>query len=217
MMKDIVIKDRVGVQNFTSTVPYVVISITDTTRHFPALKNVDNLKNVLRLRFTDDDHDINQNKDGMKFDCKLFTADQALKIWRFLNDADYDYGLIVCQCDGGISRSSAIAAAIWKVLTNDDSVIFRDKRYVPNMLVYRTMLDTFDKEFMVKGDKKKEEKEEKKKEEVGSDTRVGGYALFLALGAGAIFLESYVMLGIGIYILFSTMVMPSLRDYLLRQ
>jgi len=212
MIRDIIIKDRVGIQNFTSDVPYVIISITDTSKNFPALKNVPNLKDILRLRFTDDDHDINQNKDGMKYDCKLFTESQARKIWNFVNNADFDDGLIVCQCDGGISRSSAIAAAIWKVLTNDDSVIFRDKRYVPNMFVYRMMLDTFDKEFMKdngkngdrgKGDKVKKEKEKEK-------DISGGYVLFLALAVGSIFLNSYIMMGLSIYILFNTMVMPSL-------
>jgi predicted protein tyrosine phosphatase len=33
--------------------------------------------------------------------------------------------LIVCQCDAGISRSSAMAAALSKYITNDDKYFFK--------------------------------------------------------------------------------------------
>jgi hypothetical protein len=51
--------------------------------------------------------------------------------------------LCICQCDGGVSRSSGIAAALSYILNQDDTWVFNDPRYLPNRLVYRTILDVY--------------------------------------------------------------------------
>jgi protein-tyrosine phosphatase len=49
--------------------------------------------------------------------------------------------LIVVQCEAGISRSAAIAAALANIYLGDDEPYFRTS--MPNMLVYRTILRTY--------------------------------------------------------------------------
>lgn len=48
---------------------------------------------------------------------------------------------VLVHCTAGISRSSAVAAALHKVLNGSDEPIFGNKRYRPNMRVYRMMLN----------------------------------------------------------------------------
>lgn len=48
---------------------------------------------------------------------------------------------ILVHCTAGISRSSAVAAALHKILNGSDEAIFNNKRYRPNMRVYRMMLN----------------------------------------------------------------------------
>jgi len=48
---------------------------------------------------------------------------------------------IVVHCTAGKSRSAAVAAALHKVLNGSDAPIFDNKRYSPNMRVYRMVLE----------------------------------------------------------------------------
>ena len=49
--------------------------------------------------------------------------------------------LCICQCDGGISRSAGTAATLSYILSQDDTWVFNSPRYLPNRLVYPTILD----------------------------------------------------------------------------
>ena len=55
------------------------------------------------------------------------------------NQIDY----MIVHCNAGISRSAGIVGAVCKYLWNDDSDIFNDKYFKPNMYVYRMLLDIF--------------------------------------------------------------------------
>lgn len=46
---------------------------------------------------------------------------------------------VIVHCGAGISRSAGCAAAIAKFFTGDDSFIFGDPKYHPNMTVYRAV------------------------------------------------------------------------------
>jgi len=48
---------------------------------------------------------------------------------------------IVVHCTAGKSRSAAVAAALHKILNGSDEPIFGNKRYQPNMRVYRMILE----------------------------------------------------------------------------
>lgn len=50
---------------------------------------------------------------------------------------------VVVHCTAGKSRSAAVAAALMKSIEGDDSPIFNNPRYKPNMRVYRMVLNAW--------------------------------------------------------------------------
>lgn len=117
------------------SVNYIVISITDTTE-YPA-KLIDNkfCKGILRLAF----HDIDREDIATKYGYNIITKEQAKQILEFVDDHINGIQLIVVHCEAGISRSSAIASALSEIYIGHDSGFF--KTHIPNMLVYRTILN----------------------------------------------------------------------------
>ena len=83
---------------------------------------------VLPLRFDDVDGGIN-----------CMVSEEAVMIKSFVER--HKDKLIIVHCDAGVSRSAGIAAALMKYYNGDDSEIFDDTRYCPNMFCYRTMLN----------------------------------------------------------------------------
>jgi hypothetical protein len=75
---------------------------------------------------------------------KIFKPRHAQQILDFFTKGQREgIDLCICQCDAGISRSAGVAAALSYILTQDDAWVFKDPRYMPNRLVYRTILDTY--------------------------------------------------------------------------
>ena len=74
----------------------------------------------------------------------LMTDEDAKKIVAFVEK--YKDKRILVHCDAGISRSSAVTAAILKHYTGDDSMIFDSRWYNPNRWVYRKVLEAFESE-----------------------------------------------------------------------
>jgi predicted protein tyrosine phosphatase len=105
----------------------VAISISVDQTH-PNIFSKKNLLQFLCLTFADRDSGS-----------EIMTKEQAKDILKFV-EIHKDKHLIVCQCDAGISRSSAVAAALSKIYFDDDTWVFNDKQYRPNMHVYRTIL-----------------------------------------------------------------------------
>ena len=109
----------------------VVISIGDveSVYHdsiFPSIYN--KIRSVLPLKFDD--------VDGGK---NCITKEDAQMIKSFIER--HKDKLIIVHCDGGVSRSAGIAAALMKYYNGDDTPIFDNPKYYPNMLCYRTMLN----------------------------------------------------------------------------
>ena len=71
----------------------------------------------------------------------LMSDEDAEKIANFVENNKND--LIIVHCDAGISRSSAVAAAILRHYTGNDDRIFDDYSYNPNMWVYFKVLKAF--------------------------------------------------------------------------
>lgn len=86
------------------------------------------ITSVLRLWFDD----VESGRDCIK-------TEDAEEIKRFVELHKDDP--IIIHCDAGISRSAGIAAALMKYYNGDDTPIFDNPRYCPNMLCYRTMLN----------------------------------------------------------------------------
>lgn len=84
-----------------------------------------------------------------------FDEDMAKNLLNFVREYLFYIDLIVCQCHAGISRSSATAAALSKILNRTDMWVFENdhfiyssgwsvnERWVPNNLIYRTILKMY--------------------------------------------------------------------------
>jgi len=142
--------NRDRIESFTLDRPYVVISITEPNSKFPTLCFDENRLNTLRLKF----HDLNNEaREHIEKDYPtspkakslvFFNEEQARQIVEFVKQYKDQVEVIVCQCDAGISRSAGTAAALSKYITGSDDFYF--KHYLPNSLVYSTILNEFYKE-----------------------------------------------------------------------
>lgn len=100
-----------------------------------------NIVEKLTLKF----HDIEEvlkDTDGNVYN--PMSVEQAHEIVEFVGKHYNNIENIVVHCDAGISRSSGVAGAILKHYFGDDSQIFDNPRYMPNMHCYRLVLDAFD-------------------------------------------------------------------------
>ena len=70
-------------------------------------------------------------------------SEQAKQLKEFIRVhlGDDNFDKIIVQCEAGQSRSAGVAAAIMKYFNNDDTPIFNNPRYTPNMLCYRKTLE----------------------------------------------------------------------------
>ena len=139
---NIIITNRVNLEEGHLWVPdnIAVISITDPSESFVNLSMIESRVPKLRLVF----HDIDDIEIAKKYKLVHFTKQMANEIiyWLSLVRCE-NIETAVIQCNAGISRSAGVAAAIALIINGDDSVIFNDKRYLPNRLVYRTILEVF--------------------------------------------------------------------------
>lgn len=105
-----------------------VISISDKNQEQPKFENDTN--QYLFLNFNDVDR---TGKGAM-------TSADAEKILNFIEEAEKTCCSIVVHCGAGISRSAGIAGAIGKILDNDDSFVFENAFYKPNMHCYGLLM-----------------------------------------------------------------------------
>ena len=151
---NILVKSREEANNFDCTYPWIWISMSapeDKTADFTLFKPT--LVEKLHLVF----HDVD---DRFKDVLKKYPSSDVGKNPIFFNDEmakqavnfvekykNTDVHTLVCQCEAGISRSSGMAAALSKCLLGHDRTYFNSMRYVPNMLVYRKIMNQwYDKE-----------------------------------------------------------------------
>jgi predicted protein tyrosine phosphatase len=116
--------------------PHILISITDYGAPKAIFGTNEYRQGLLRVKFDDVDSKLPGQYP--------ITDADAAAIAKFVDFHKDKINLIVVHCEGGISRSSATAAAIAFFLDRDASnSIFKDKRYMPNMLVFRKVLEAF--------------------------------------------------------------------------
>lgn len=123
----------------------VIISISTTYGVYksePFISDKNNVIDILRLSFLDADCPNDFDVYGkIAKESDLMSDEQAKQIVDFVEKySDY---VIIVHCDAGISRSSAVAAAILKHYTGDDSRIFDSRWYAPNMWCYYKVLKAF--------------------------------------------------------------------------
>lgn len=123
----------------------VIISISTPYLNYelePYINEENGVQNILKLSFFDADEpnglDVNN---VVAANSDLMSDEDAEKIANFVENNKND--LIIVHCDAGISRSSAVAAAILRHYTGNDDRIFDDYSYNPNMWVYFKVLKAF--------------------------------------------------------------------------
>lgn len=131
----------------------IIISISDSTDYTTKLLTTkeNNIKSILYLHFDDIDN-INgyevKKDEGFVVDIynccyDLISDEDAEKIVNFVNRHKDSVDAIIVHCRAGISRSSGVCAAIMKYLEGNDSAIFNNPKYHPNMRCYKTVLTKF--------------------------------------------------------------------------
>ena len=133
-MQKVIVLNREQAIRLTETdfsIDRVIISISSLWDNPPEFnKNNYSIRSVCNLFFDDEEQGPN-----------VITEADASKIKEFLTKWYNKVDQIVVHCDAGVSRSAGVAAAILKYYTGDDTQIFDDLKYCPNMLCYRTVLN----------------------------------------------------------------------------
>ena len=117
-------------QNISKT---EIISISDAYDSYPHFNDNLNFSRILYLKFDDVE----------KGEPNCITTEDAKKITKFINTVNKSIEQIIVHCEAGVSRSAGVCAAIMKYLTGDDSEIFDNPKYCPNMTCYRAVLKEF--------------------------------------------------------------------------
>jgi len=126
-------RDEAG--SFVPDVPYLVVSISDPEKPEPEIPTPPHLRGVLRLRF----HDVGPPRRFQETADVAMTPEHARQILSFVREHLPGAELIVCQCEQGVSRSAAVAAALSRILQGEDEY-FRT-HYWPNRWVYNLLLE----------------------------------------------------------------------------
>ena len=126
-----------------------VISITDYGYDFAELKNKPH--HLLQLAFDDVDGDVfidelgdsPSAEDKLKIENKyhMLLDEQAKQIADFVSEIWNKVDVIICQCEHGQSRSTAITAAVMEYRSGSGIEIFADDDYYPNKRVFNMALN----------------------------------------------------------------------------
>lgn len=139
-MANFLVMNREGIQVYQEDRPHIVISISDPETTPPNLPDNENRLGLLRLQFYDLDHTKGLSqllRERVKD--SLFTEGQAKQVLRFFREFyPTKAQVVIVNCEAGISRSAAIAAALCKIGVGHDHLYFR--KYIPNRRVYSYIL-----------------------------------------------------------------------------
>lgn len=127
---DFQVLGRADIARVCPQTPHVVISISEPGSPAVRIANSPARLGLLRLTF----HDAEEPFAGGT----LLSEQDARAIVAFVREHRASVQLIVCQCEGGISRSAGVAAALSQWLNGGSSPFF--SHFVPNRHVYRTVL-----------------------------------------------------------------------------
>lgn len=132
----------------------IMISVSNPLHEYdrePFTSKTNNIIDILRLSFVDADSPGDLDVYGKKADMEhMFSDEQAQQVVEFVKK--YPDENIIIHCDAGISRSSAIAAAILRYYSGNDDAVFNSRYYCPNMWVYYKCLKAFEIEYGIDGE-----------------------------------------------------------------
>ena len=126
---------------------YAIISIQEPTNGYGLGVQFcvgGNCKAALNIEFADITPAFIQNEEDEKeWGYQLMSADDASKIHDFIESLPEGIDKLIIHCHAGVSRSAAVAAALSLVKNGSDKMYFNKTRYVPNMWVYRKVLEAY--------------------------------------------------------------------------
>ena len=111
----------------------IVISINDTFAEANKFNSNAKIKGVCSLFF----NDVEGHETGH------MTREDADKIIEFVNNHLNCVDEIIVHCGAGVSRSAGVCAALMLIINGDDSAIFNNGKYCPNMHCYRLVLESY--------------------------------------------------------------------------
>ena len=126
----ILVMSRDQARFFEHTEPYAIIGISDSYSTDIEYIDSPNLVGKLMIRFDD----IMKPVKGKI----LFKDNTARMIWDFIEEIYNNIDLLMVHCNAGVSRSTAIAAAISKAYNGYCTKYFY--WYCPNQYVYKKMM-----------------------------------------------------------------------------
>jgi len=127
------------IQKYYIEESHIVISIQDPSYEFVILPSQDSRIDCLQLKF----YDMDEDTGIFPYSKFIFNEKQANDIKIFVEKYKNIVDLILVNCVAGISRSAGVSAALSKVYNKDDSFYF--KHYLPNRLVYRKILEVYNR------------------------------------------------------------------------
>lgn len=143
MMK-IKVMSRKDAEKYASNYKHIFISITSPSKDIANISISENCIDILRLSFHDcDGTNLHERSCSFKKLDKIiyFNEHMARQIINFVKKYENQVEEIAVHCEAGISRSAGCAAAIACMLEQSDVYFFA--RYLPNSLVYNTILRTW--------------------------------------------------------------------------
>lgn len=123
------VSNRYLAENFTSSIPWAVISIADSESEYAKLSD-DNRIGLLQVAFCDIDNLISGYK--------RMNQEDAVKILTFMDEVWDKADLLLIHCEAGVSRSAAVGAAISRIKLGHDGGYFNTHH--PNRWVYSRLL-----------------------------------------------------------------------------
>lgn len=133
--------DRDRARRCSHDEPYAFISITDPGVTHPRLLSSSHCRGILRLLFSDVDERVAKIKGPSSY-FAAFTEEMAREVVSFVRaQIEERVGLIVVNCEAGMSRSAGIASAISQFYNRDE--FFFLSHYRPNTFVRGLVLEAF--------------------------------------------------------------------------
>jgi predicted protein tyrosine phosphatase len=141
-MKNIQVRSKALAAEFVCDEPWAAISIGTREGWWPTLSE-DKREGLLQLAFPDYSFvSENLEKAYPQLKGKLFDENFAQRILDFVDGVKDKIDTLLVHCEAGVSRSSAVAAAVSKIYLGIDpkEPYFRNPKYRPNILVYHTTI-----------------------------------------------------------------------------
>ena len=145
----LLVLNRDSIKTYATPKKHALIQIYCHDDYPEPLNDLDTRIDTLKVSFDDwnaeqkleIERDFQHSAQAKKF--IYFSEEHAKQIIDFIKKYIDNIELIIVQCDAGISRSAGVAAALSKCLNGDDEYFF--KRYLPNSLVYSTIMKEWNK------------------------------------------------------------------------